>query len=395
MRLLEAVFVLVGLSIASTADARSQPLVWSEWEASAVEKRGPERAQAVLVYFHGRAPWDVTKNPIMGIFIEMARVAEWDVLRINRNFLFDWERYDDGILRFVADRVADLRRDGYKKVIVGGGSGGGWLSLLASALPGIDAALAFAPGTTSGRKELLRTGRKLGRILAGAKAPRIAVFFFEGDFLEEEVEIRRSYMIRGGLEKTASTFMIVDHPPDLYGHQAMGTGRIVRRYRDCLLRLVRDADLPSGEIECVRSTGFAVGSEIGFPPSTGSVRLLSDANPALLPYGGRWEGDDEEGAYFILEAVQIGSNDVDFRMGYSDVVGGDVAPWIEIYPFQLNRSDGSVSFKSPDGSVIFTLRLLAATELEMTMVNFPKTGESTTYDIRLRRRTEDPGHNHD
>ena len=378
---LRTLFIVAGLSlIGNEARAQSQSLAWSEWETSAVVKRGPERAQAVLLYFHGRAPWDVTKNPIMSIFIEMAKVAEWDILRINRSFLIDREGHDAAILRFVTDRITDLRRDGYRKVIVGGGSGGGWLSLLAAALPGIDAVLAFAPGTTSGRMELLRTGKKLRRILAGARAPRIAVFFFEGDFLED-LEIRRSYMIRDGLEKSGSTFMIVDHPPDLYGHQAMGTGRLVRRYRDCLLKLVREADLTAGEIECSRSTGFAVGSDIGFPASTRSLVPSPGTNPALLPYLGRWEGDNESGAYLIMEATAVGLNSVTFAMVWSPSIGSSEKIWACTVLFQLIASDGSIS-DSEWGD--FAARLKAPMELELDYRT--ANGEARTHRFLLHKR---------
>jgi pimeloyl-ACP methyl ester carboxylesterase len=390
--LLKISLALVGLPLSANAACAQGRLAWSEWETSAVEKRGPERAEAVLLYFHGRATWDVTKYPIMSIFIEMAKVAGWDILRVNRHPKVDVEGHDDVILRLVADRIADLRRDGYKKVIVGGGSGGGWLALLASTLPGVDAAIGLAPGTAHGRSALLRTGENLGRKLAGAKAKRIAVFFFEGDFLED-LEIRRSFMIRPGLEKSGATFTIVDHPPDLHGHNAMATGRLVRRYRDCLLKLVRDADLPPGEIECSRATGFAVGSDIGFPAIADLPKLPPDANPALLPYLGRWEGDDEWGAYLILEATEVGSHGIRFSAGHSDAPGSVHTPWMGSYRFRLNESDGSIFLKFSNGQEIITARLTAAMEFEMVLMVSDDSGQITTRDILLRRRMEETGGN--
>jgi pimeloyl-ACP methyl ester carboxylesterase len=384
---------LAGVLLVGKVACAQNAAVWSEWETLAVEKRGPERASAVLLYFHGRASWDVTKHPIMTIFIEMAKVADWDILRINRHFSIDMEGYDDDILWIVQRRIAELRQEGYKKIIVGGGSGGGWLALLAATLPGVDAAIGFAPGTASGRSALLRTGKALGRKLAVAKAPRIAVFFFEGDFLEEGLEIRRSYMIRDGLERSASTFLIVDHPPDLYGHQAMSTGRLVRRYRDCLLKLVHDADLTAGEIQCSRSTGYAAGSDIGFPAPSGPVKPPAYANPALLPYLGRWEGDDEWGAYMILEAAEIGSSSLTFAAGYSDVVGGADSPRMGAYLFQLNESDGSMFFTSSAGRRSTTVRLTAAMELEVVLAASDDNGQVTTRRFLLRRRPEETAGN--
>lgn len=382
----EALLALVGLlSIGSASRAQNLSLFWSEWETSAVVKQGPEAADAVLLYFHERSSHDVTKNPIMGIFVEMAKAANWDILRINRHPFVDCESSDDDILQIVADRVASVRRDGYKKVIVGGGSGGGRLALLAAALPGVDVAIALAPGTAYGRSDLIRTRDVLAERLARAEAARIAIFFFEGDLLEN-LEERRSVAIRRGLEKSGASFMIVDHPPDLHGHPAMVTGRLVRRYRDCLLQLVRDAELAAGEFECSRSSGYAVGADIGFPDSAGLKQAPSDTDPTLLPYFGRWEGDDEWGAYFILETIAIESNGIEFGAGWSESVGSGRPARIGRIPFQLDRRDGSIFFRPDNDRGLMSVRLKTPTELEVTFDIPDHNGKVTKRQLLLRKR---------
>lgn len=364
--------IVVILSCVFTTGSLGQAnlkLIWAEWETSALPRQGPEHADGLLLYFHGRGgTWgDQPQAPILPILEEMAKVADWDVLRINRHALADTERSDDDILQFVAERIARARQDGYRKIVVSGGSGGGWLALLAAALPGVDAAIGFAPGTAYGRSELIRTRDILAERLSRAKATRVAVFFFEGDLLEN-LEVRRSVAIRRGLAASDASFTIIDHPPDLYGHQAMVTGRMVRRYRDCLLRLVRDAGLPAGEIQCSLSTGYAAGSDIGFPVSVGSVELALNADARLLPYVGRWEGDDEWGGYLILETTVVDQSDIVFAVGCSGEIGlRRSETWTGSYPFQLKKADGSIFFTPDSGRGMMTARLRSTTELELEL----------------------------
>ena len=94
----------------------------------------------------------------------------------------------------------------------------------------------------------------LANRMAQLGATRIAVFFFEGDPIEQ-LEERRSVAIRRGLAQSSASFMIVDHPPGFHGQNAAWTGRLARRYRDCLLWLVGESGVPAGEVSCSPSTG--------------------------------------------------------------------------------------------------------------------------------------------
>ncbi|MBM3649891.1 MAG: hypothetical protein FJX11_19095 [Alphaproteobacteria bacterium] len=363
-------------------------LVWSEWETSAVRRQGPKEAEGVLMYFHGRSSRDLTKDPILTLFVEMANVANWDILRINRHPYVDCEDMDEDILQVVASVVEQARRDGYRKVVVGGGSGGGWLALRAAALPGVDAAIGLGPGTAYGRSELSRTRDVLAGDLALAQAKRVAIFLFEGDLLED-LEERRAVAFRRALDNSASSYLIVDHPPDLRGHQAIGSGRLVRRYRDCLLQLIRDAELPAGETLCSRTTGYAAGDDIGFPGSGRSPTLSPDHNPALLPYRGRWQGDDDWGSYLILEAVAVESNMIEFAAGWSDAIGSGRPTRMGSLFFQLDEHDGSIIYRHNGGASGMSARLESATELEVTMRIPDQNGQIVMRRILLSRRVDD------
>lgn len=202
--------LLIGLLLAPAAPGQNLDLVWPECETSAVPRRGPETASGLLVYFHGRGLADSTKDPILGLFREMAKVAQWDVLRINRKVFADLEDGAEDILQIVSEEVERARRDGYRKIIVAGGSRGGWLALLAATLPGVDAAIGLGPATgTHEPADLARTRDLLAEKLAGAKAPRVAAVFFEGDL---GVADGRAASVRGGLQRSGSAFLVVDQP---------------------------------------------------------------------------------------------------------------------------------------------------------------------------------------
>ena len=293
MKLLRrSLIALAGLPLAARAGrAQSFGFVWSEWETSAVERRGPDLAAGLLLYFHGFGKPDAYRDPIPNIFIQMAKVATWDVMRINRLMMVDGEAQDDDILALVAMRIAEARRNGYARIVVTGYSRGGWLALLAATLPDVDAAIGIAPGTGShAPAERERTRDVLAQKLAGARTKRVAAFFFESDPIEEGLNERRAVAVRRGLQSSGASFMVVDRPPDLHGHSAGATGRFVRRYRDCLLRLVLDADQPAGEIQCSRSDGYAAGAEIGFPAPGPVLSLPPDADPGTCPLSGSLGG---------------------------------------------------------------------------------------------------------
>lgn len=383
-----ALIALAGLLLTdSGCRAQFANPVWSQWETSAVERRGPEQAGGLLLYFHGRGPENAYRRSIPVIFTEMAKVATWDILRINRLRPVDGAESDDDILRFVADRIAEARREGYKQIVVAGYSRGGWLALLAATLPDVDAAIGLAPGTAGpGREAMERSRDELAQKLAGARTKRVAAFFFEGD-PREDLSERRAAAIRRGLQNSASTFIVVDRPPDLRGHSAGATGRFARRYRDCLLQLVQSTDQPVGEVQCSRESGYAIGSEIGFPAAKPALQLPPDADQAFAPFLGRWEGDDKYGAYMILQSVEVAPWYVVLKVGFSEYPGTNIT-WMADYAFQLDDElQGRIAFRptsfGPDGCWAM---LKSATELEVVFSDYKSAVPRT---FLLHKRSEE------
>jgi pimeloyl-ACP methyl ester carboxylesterase len=355
---------LAGLLLTCGACRAHDPVsVWSVWETSAVEKQGPASAAGLLLYFHGYAGLlDLTQFPISQLFAEMATVAGWDVLRINRLPTADLEPDDDNILRFVADRITMARQVGYKRIIVAGGSRGGWLALLAATLPGVDAVIGTAPGTGSYSKEgLEQTRDRLAQRLTGAKARRIAAFFFDGD-LAEDVPERRAVAIRRALQGTRSAFLVVDRPVDFYGHSAAGRAGFIRRYLGCLREFAESADPPAGEFQCA------------FPASATVPQQPPAADPSLAPFWGYWQGTDETGAYLTLRAVAIRAGEIVFQVVHSDRPAGGFEEAMGERAFELDAARRRIFCRIGKNLDLLFATPRSATELEVEFIKSDGTG---------------------
>jgi pimeloyl-ACP methyl ester carboxylesterase len=362
MTILRALFVLFAiLSVGNTL--RGQQFVWSEWETSAIAKGGPKVSEGLLIYLHGRGAPDVDKLPVLEIFVAMAKLANWDILKINRMPYVDVKSEDDHLLSFVALEVARARQDGYRRVVVAGGSRGGWLALLSATLDGVDGVIGLAPGTIGLEEASLEWQRdELVRRLSQAKASRVAMFLFEGDPREK---VPRGNATRQALQGTQAAFIVVDRPPDLEGHSAGASGRFTRRYRDCLLQFMRADDVRPGEVQCPTDRGYAVGSDIGLPAGNPSVKASTSANEAFAPYVGRWQGDDIFGAYMIMEVTEIQAEQVVVLVGQSPEPGNRRSkPWFRELTFKFDETGERLRCNPWPSQLVF-LSLRSPTELDV------------------------------
>ena len=343
------------LLVDGIARAEGHDGIGSKWETVEVDRRGPGAANGLMLYFHGRDGRDeVAQLPLPGLLIQMARLAKWDILRINRAAAADNESDDDHILEFVSDRIARERANGYRQVIVAGGSRGGWLALLAATLQGVDAVIALAPVAVSYNvMDLRRTRDALAHKLATAKVGRIAAFFFDGD-PAEDVRERRAVVLRRALQANGAAFMVVDRPPGFYGHWAPAGEDFVERYRDCLLQFVQKVDQPAGEARC--------GAADARP------RAPAEAYPPLARYWGRWHGVDDIGAHVTMEALDIRVNGILFHFIRSPRSGSDfrfIAG--DELPFLLDAAERRLFFKLPKGNDMVLAKLASPTELEVEL----------------------------
>lgn len=354
-----AILALSGsLLVDRACRARDAPSVWAEWATAPFDIKGPGEAAGLLVYLHEEGQ---ENGPVPLIFAEMAKVAQWDVLRINRRLALDHQGNDTVILEFVSNRVDYVRRQGYDQVVVGGISRGGWLALSASSIAGVDAAIGLAPQskTLDADERQPEPDLLVPRLAGGGTRPIAAIFF--GENLENGVALHCI------LQENGARFMLAHHLPDLQGRAAASGGRFVRRYRDCLVQFVQGGDGRAGEVQCLPTGGYAVGSEIGFPTSDPASREFpGNADPAFRAFWGRWEGDDEDGTYMIMEAVGIGPEGIVLRVGGSSAPGArnPAAGVADDLVFQLDGSRTRLYHKFSKGHDLAAVQAKSASELE-------------------------------
>jgi hypothetical protein len=244
---------LAGLLLTCGACRAQDPVsVWSVWETSAVERRGPASAAGLLLYFHGYAGLlDITQFPMSQLFAEMATVAGWDVLRINRLPTADLEPDDDNILRFVADRITMARQVGYKQIIVAGerAGPGGWRSWQRRCRRRCgDRNGAWNTKLFDGRPRAI--ARPAGAKADRCQSPAHCSILFRRRFGRGRAE-RRAVAIRRALQGTRSAFLVVDRPVDFYGHSAAGRAGFIRRYLGCLREFAESANPPAGNFNAL------------------------------------------------------------------------------------------------------------------------------------------------
>lgn len=356
--------ILIGAALIY-APAQATPTSWVAWDQTLGERHGPKQAAGLLIYLHGRGTAEAFKEPLPPIFASIARQSRWDVLRLNRPIEADLNTDDQRILKRLEERVAEARLEGYEKVFVAGVSRGGWLALSAVGLPGIDGIVGIVPGTTGlVPHALMRQRDVLAEKLRGARVPRVAIFLFEGD-PREEVPDGRGPAFRAALQAAGTSYMVVDRPPGAIGHSAVASGRFARRYRDCLSDFITSGTPVSrGQTDCSGSFGYAVGADIGFPTLDPAIRVPLFADKAYAPYVGRWEGEDETGAYTIMQATEIGHQHISILIGHSPSPYAQAArPWLREFRFVLDQS-GGIELRYPNGSTRLSASLIDAEHLE-------------------------------
>lgn len=328
---------------------------------------------------------DVAKAPIMNFFADMARAANWDILRINRLAYVDVDSEDDNQLRFIAEQVDKARREGYRRVLLGGHLRGAWLALSGAAIAGVDGVIALTPATRDFSTQALEWQRdELAQRLAMAKTRRVAVFFFRND-PNENIPGGRAEATRRALERAGSEAMVVDQPPDLEGNEAPWHGRFVRRYRECVMHFIRGESVNGRRTECPTDSGYAVGADIGFPARRASLDEGLAKDTRFAAYSGRWQGDSDGGDYVILEPIKVSADELVVRLGLSPQPGQPrLRPWVRELSFRADEAGRELSCRFPGTTGKIVARLKSATEIDLEIPDMP--GKPQTF--VLRRQAE-------
>ena len=224
---------------------------------------GPDKAVGAVVWNHGRSVNTEDSDSPTPPYLRVLSDARWDVLRFNRL------REGDTLTastRQLVELVGQLKRNGYRRIVLAGQSFGAFLALMAAdSSEDVDAVVATAPAAFGNFDEFYDSWRlnatRLYPLLERIKRARIMLFYFHGDDFDPGGRGERSRAILAGRQ---IGFSVVDQPAFLAGHWASTTGLFLRRFGTCIRDFV-DTDKLEGESVCEPAWGEAPSSEMRLP----------------------------------------------------------------------------------------------------------------------------------
>jgi dienelactone hydrolase len=279
---------------------------------------GPDRAIGAVVWNHGRSINTEDSDSPTPPYLRVLRDAGWDVLRFNR--LRDGDTLTASTHRLV-ELVSQLKRKGYRRIVLGGQSFGAFIALMAAdASEDVDAVVATAPASFGNFDEFYDSWRlnatRLYPLLERIKRARVMLFYFHGDDFDPGGRGEHSRAI---LASRQVGFSVVDQPAFLAGHWASSTGLFLRRFGSCI-RDFLDAEKIEGERVCEPDWGEAPSPEMRLPDELVHPRAALHASAgaaggsaaAPLASAGRqsWYGFYPNGREVLLAIEEMHGNDV-------------------------------------------------------------------------------------
>ncbi len=236
---------------------------------------GPDRAIGAVVWNHGRSINTEDSELPTPPYLRVLRDAGWDVLR------FDRPRDGDTLTastRRLVELVGQLKRNGYRRIVLAGQSFGAFLALMATDLSEeVDAVVATAPAAFGNFDEFYDSWRlnatRLYPLLERIKRARVMLFYFHGDDFDPGGRGEHSRAILAGRQ---IGFSVIDQPAFLAGHWASSTGLFLRRFGSCI-RDFLGADKIEGERVCEPAWGEAPSPEMRLPDELVHPRTASHA----------------------------------------------------------------------------------------------------------------------
>jgi hypothetical protein len=300
-----ALSLALTISWSSLASAQSFRLVeYSPW---LTKNTGPEKSKGVIYYIRGWG-FQTRKGPRGGYLIDdfqtapyfMKSLSEagWDVIAgkyPNVPVAGRSSEFVDRAAAYVSGRVRELKKMGYRRVVLSGQSWGGWISLLVARGqgPGPDALLLTAP-TTWGTRVLL-SGKpnpnftkgitQLRPLLEAVRVPTVLSVFANDPFEAGE----RGLMTREILTRKKIPHLVLNKPAGFGGHTSASLPVFDYAFGACIRRLIDDSDDAPCLHPPLRNDDFR---------SIVSISQIPDANDRLIS-----SSDSLVGGKFVVFAL--------------------------------------------------------------------------------------------
>ena len=203
---------------------------------------GPFTARGVVVWSHGTDGRGLQPPPFLRLFND----SGFDIVRFDRAPMVDNPVRAAGWLR---DGLAMLRHAGYRLVVAGGQSRGGWTSLQILDTAGLaDVVIATSPAAhgSGGSTNLTAQDDDLRAMVAEAQPShtRAAFIQFAADPFMSDGDTRIGLMER--LRPKLGALLLIDRPPGLSGHFGAAGQDFSRRFAACLFHFATDQTPAAG-----------------------------------------------------------------------------------------------------------------------------------------------------
>jgi pimeloyl-ACP methyl ester carboxylesterase len=252
----------------SVADVAVRPLKLTEYNPLRVSNKGPALAEGVIYFVDGlnsnsrsRDDYHVTYPYIYGL----NNRDGWDVIAAK---FPNAERYSfrslPGSSEYLIERLAELRAQGYKRVVLAGQSWGAWLTVDVArrkeAQPLVDAIMLTAPANYGTRDwggkpnpyfDLNKT--EFLQNIKDIRIPTIATFFRDDEFDPGG----RGPVTRDTLVRNHVASLVIDSPAGFIGHGAGWMPEFDYRFGACINTFLRQPkDMRCDDVTASDSADF-------------------------------------------------------------------------------------------------------------------------------------------
>ena len=207
----------------------------------------PAIARGIVVWGHGYAG-DDERGLQPPSFLRALNNIGYSVARFDRDPGDD--AWSDLQTRHLRDGLAVLKAGGWKKIVAGGQSRGGWNALELLRTPGVADVIittSAGPGTGTDVTTQIMKGQTMLYSLAHdvpSQTTRLAYI----QFLDDPYGGNKTYradLIRDVVRLRIGALLLIDQPPNFSGHSGAYRPAFATRYGECLKRFVEDAKPPS------------------------------------------------------------------------------------------------------------------------------------------------------
>jgi pimeloyl-ACP methyl ester carboxylesterase len=308
-----------------------------------VKNAGPEKAKGVIYFVRGYTPYEPSRDDfaIPPYFLKSLNAAGWDVIQAKVPHSEPDSELAAGLRRvgrtepFVRERLAALKKDGYRKVVLGGHSWGGWLAMLLAHDAVADAVILSAPNAFGQRTA--PTGRanavfgftvtQFAAPIGAVKIP--AVVILPEDTVYDANPGERGRIAEQRLAAAGVPHLVIAEPPGFEGHYAGWLPFFDFAYGECIEAFLETPSAPACAPPPRRGDDFRAILNLKEVADADKKRIVSTQALAGKKFT-VYTLEDEDNKHFdyvsanqrvVLESTSENRETVTFRDGLQCIAG--------------------------------------------------------------------------